>query len=119
MNATILTLCFLGLAALSGCAAVPIREHALNASRLLSTARAGLVGVLNNHTNESRWASALNATADSRERLEVDFICRHMGYVEMSMYTDFQQSTLNDNKESYRDETVRRLCHIWVSFVIK
>ena len=91
MNATILTLCFIGLAALSGCAAVPIiREHALHATRLLSTARTGLVNVLNNHTNESRWSSALTAAADHRDHMEVDFICCHMGYVEMSMYTAFQ-----------------------------
>ena len=93
MNATILTLCFIGLAALSGCAAVPIiRKHALHATRLLSTARAGLLGILNNHTNESRWSSALTAAADHRDHMEVDFICRHMGYVEMSMYTAFQGS---------------------------
>ena len=118
MNAIILTLCFIGgLAAISGCAAVPIiRECALNATELLSTARAGLVNVLNNHTNESRWSSALTAAADHRDHMEVDFICRHMGYVEMSMYTTFQHSTLNNNKASYRDGTLRRLCHIWVSF---
>ena len=118
MNATILTLCFIGLAVLSRCTAVPIiREHALNATRLLSTARAGLVGILNNHTDDdSRWSSALTAAADHRDHMEVDFICRHMGYVEMSMYTTSQSTDLNDFKECYRKNTLRRLCHIWVSF---